>query len=47
MSVTVHQVVEDARTGERLSDSSVVHRYRFEDGLIVRMDVREPVGDGD
>jgi ketosteroid isomerase-like protein len=47
VSVTVHQVVEEAKSGERLSDSSVVHRYRFEDGLIVRMDVGQPFDDGD
>lgn len=47
VAVTVHQVVDDARTGERLSDSTVIHRYRIEDGLIARMDVEEPAGDGD
>jgi hypothetical protein len=35
-------VVRDARTGELISDSRVRHRYRLEDGLIVRMDVLEP-----
>jgi ketosteroid isomerase-like protein len=39
VTVEVHQVVHDARTGELLSDSRVRHRYRFEDGLITRMDV--------
>ena len=39
VAVTVHQVVHDARSGELLSDSPVVHRYRLEDGLIARMDV--------
>jgi len=37
--VDVHQVVHDARSGELLTDSRVLHRYRLEDGLIVRMDV--------
>lgn len=41
VTVAVHQVVHDARTGELVSDSRVRHRYRFEDGLIVRMDVLE------
>jgi ketosteroid isomerase-like protein len=39
IAVTVHQVVDDAKSGERLSDSRVTHRWRFEDGLVVRMDV--------
>jgi hypothetical protein len=34
-------VVDDARTGERLSEAIVTHRYRIEDGLIRRMDVLE------
>jgi hypothetical protein len=42
MTVQVHQVVHDARTGELLTDSRVRHRYRLDDGLIVRMDVIEP-----
>jgi ketosteroid isomerase-like protein len=42
ITVDVHQVVHDARTGELISDSQVHHRYRLEDGLIVRMDVLEP-----
>jgi ketosteroid isomerase-like protein len=41
-TVDVHQVVRDAHTGELLSDSRVRHRYRFEQGMIVRMDVLEP-----
>jgi ketosteroid isomerase-like protein len=44
ITVDVHQVVHDADTGELLSDSRVRHRYRIEDGLIVRMDVLEPRG---
>ena len=42
ITVDVHQVVRDARTGEVLSDSRVRHRYRFSEGLVVRMDVLEP-----
>jgi ketosteroid isomerase-like protein len=39
--VDVHQMVHDAESGELISDSHVRHRYWFEDGLVVRMDVRE------
>jgi ketosteroid isomerase-like protein len=42
ITVDVHQVVHDAITGELISDSHVRHRYRLEDGLVVRMDVLEP-----
>jgi ketosteroid isomerase-like protein len=45
ITVDVHQVVHDARTGELISDSHVRHCYRFEDGLIIRMDVLEPPGE--
>jgi ketosteroid isomerase-like protein len=41
VTVLVHQIVDDAKSGERLSEQLVRHRYRFEDGLIVRMDVIE------
>jgi ketosteroid isomerase-like protein len=41
IAVSVHQVVDDAKTGERLSERTVTHRYRIEDGLIRRMDVLE------
>lgn len=41
-AVTVHQVIADAQSGAPLSDERVGHRYRFEEGLIVRMDVVEP-----
>jgi ketosteroid isomerase-like protein len=44
ITVDVHQVVHDARTGELLSDSRVPHSYRIEDGLIARMDVLESPG---
>jgi hypothetical protein len=39
ITVTVRQVVRDARTGEVQADTRVLHRYRLRDGLIVRMDV--------
>jgi ketosteroid isomerase-like protein len=39
VTVEVHQVVHDGRTGELVSDSRVRHRYWLEDGLVVRMDV--------
>jgi hypothetical protein len=42
ITVDVHQVVHDARSGELISDSRVRHRYRLEDELVVRMDVVEP-----
>jgi ketosteroid isomerase-like protein len=42
VTVDVRQVVHDASTGELISDSRVRHRYRLEDGLVVRMDVLEP-----
>jgi ketosteroid isomerase-like protein len=41
VTVDVHQVVRDSGTGELISESRVRHRYRFEDGLAVRMDVLE------
>ena len=45
ITAEVHQVVRDARTAEKISDSHVLHRYRLKDGLIVRMDVLEPPAD--
>jgi nuclear transport factor 2 (NTF2) superfamily protein len=39
--VTVRQVVRD-RQGQLLSDGLVEHAYTFEDGLVRRMDVRQP-----
>jgi hypothetical protein len=39
--VTVRQAVRDAKTGEIQSDTQVVHRWRLQDGLVVRMDVLE------
>jgi ketosteroid isomerase-like protein len=44
IDVDVHQVVHDAGSGELVSDAHVVHRWRLEDGLVVRMDVLEPLG---
>lgn len=41
ITVTVHQVVRDAGSGEVRSDTRVLHRYRLEDGLVVHMDVLE------
>ena len=41
VSVLVHQTVYDAKSGKQLSEGTVRHRYRFEDGLIVWMDVEE------
>lgn len=43
-TVTVHQVVRDARTDELRADTHVLHRYQLRDDLIVRMDVLEPQG---
>jgi ketosteroid isomerase-like protein len=42
VTVTVHQTVRDAKTGEVQTDTQVHHRYALEDGLIVRMDVLDP-----
>ena len=44
ITVDVHQVVHDVGTGQLISDSHVRHRYRLEDGLVLRMDVLEPPG---
>jgi ketosteroid isomerase-like protein len=44
ITVEVHQVVHDAGSGELISDTRVRHRYQLEDGLVVRMDVDEPLG---
>jgi ketosteroid isomerase-like protein len=43
VSVLVNQTVHDAKSGEKLSEGTVRHRYRLEDSLIVRMDVEETV----
>lgn len=39
ITVTVHQTVRDPNTDELQSDTHVLHRFRLEDGLVVRMDV--------
>jgi ketosteroid isomerase-like protein len=39
ITATVHQTVRDTKTNALQSDGQVLHRYRLEDGLIVRMDV--------
>jgi ketosteroid isomerase-like protein len=39
VTVDVRQVVRDARTHELISDSTVRHRFSFDEGLITRMDV--------
>lgn len=44
VTVTVRQVVADARSGDVVADERVGHRYWFEDGAIVRMEVVEPPG---
>ena len=44
LAVAVHQVVRAAGSDEVLSDQVVVHRYLFEDGLVVAMDVLGPDG---
>lgn len=41
VTVRVRQVVHDADSGEKLAEGSVGHRYRIEDGAIVRMEVLE------
>jgi hypothetical protein len=39
-AVTVHQVVRDA-AGSILADGTVTHVYRFTDGLVDEMEIRE------
>src|SRR5262249_51645675 len=39
ITVRVHQVVRDAGSGGRVSDTGVIHRWWVEDGLVARMDV--------
>jgi hypothetical protein len=43
VTVTVHQVVRDAQTGELLSDTHLRHRHKIAGGLVDRMDVLDPV----
>jgi ketosteroid isomerase-like protein len=42
VTVDVHQVVHNPHSRELISDSRVRHRYRFDEGLVIRMDVLEP-----
>lgn len=44
ITVTVHQVIRDASTGEARSDARVLHRWQLDDGLVVRMDVLDASG---
>jgi ketosteroid isomerase-like protein len=46
ITASVHQLVRDANTGEIQSDAHVLHRWRLEGGLIVRMDVIGGPGGG-
>lgn len=46
VTVDVHQIVHDPQTADLLADAHVRHRYRIEDGLVVRMDVLEMPADG-
>ncbi len=41
ITVDVHQVIHDAKTGELLADSRVRHRHWLDGDLVVRMDVTE------
>ena len=43
VTVTVHQLVFDAKTNEPSSDTHVIHRFQLKQGLIVRMDVLDAV----
>ncbi|HEX6687347.1 MAG TPA: nuclear transport factor 2 family protein [Solirubrobacterales bacterium] len=45
ITVTVHQIVRDAETDEPQSDTHVLHRYRLQNGLVVRMDVLDGPGE--
>lgn len=40
IAVAVHQVVRD-RTGATIADHHVTHLYRFENGLVASMEIRE------
>ncbi len=41
ITVDARQVVREADTDKLISDSHIRHRYRFEQGLVIRMDVVE------
>jgi len=40
IAVAVHQVVRD-KTGAKLADHTVTHVYRFDNGLVAEMEIRE------
>ncbi|KOX08617.1 nuclear transport factor 2 family protein [Micromonospora profundi] len=40
VAATVHQVVRD-KTGATLADHTITHVYRFNDGLVAEMEIRE------
>jgi hypothetical protein len=40
VAVRVHQMVRDL-AGNQIADNEVLHVYRFEDGLIVEMEIEE------
>lgn len=40
IAVTVHQVVRD-KTGAKLAEHTVTHIYRFSEGLVAEMEIRE------
>jgi ketosteroid isomerase-like protein len=40
VAVTVHQVVRD-KAGTELAEHTVTHVYRFDDGLVAEMEIRE------
>jgi ketosteroid isomerase-like protein len=40
IAVTVHQVVRD-KVGTTVADQTVTHLYRFVDGLVAKMEIRE------
>jgi ketosteroid isomerase-like protein len=44
VTVDVRQVVHDAHTHELVSDSTVRHRFSFDEGLVARMDVLDDGG---
>jgi ketosteroid isomerase-like protein len=47
VTVEVHQVVHDAKSGDLLTDARVRHRYWFDDaGLVTRMEVLEDLAFG-
>jgi len=45
VTVHVHMTAHDTATGRQVADRGLRHRYRIEDGLIVRMDVLRADGE--